>query len=69
MMLTEDDEKFIRLVVLFWQDKEDPTCYAGWDETRCAQLMPDFYNTWLKYEQYKKALNITAQHERYRVGY
>lgn len=40
------DDEFISSVLYFHQYKDDVTRLSGWDEARCARLMPAFHKAW-----------------------
>lgn len=44
--LSKDDKSFCRMVILFYQSRDDPTRFCDWDPGRCQRLMPNFFKAW-----------------------
>lgn len=54
------DADFKEMVAYFWKEKGDPTRLSGWDEERCRQLMPSFYEAWRQCEAYRTLADLAA---------
>jgi hypothetical protein len=54
------DAIFKEMVAYFWKKKGDPTRLSGWDEERCRQLMPSFYEAWRQCEAYRTLADLAA---------
>jgi hypothetical protein len=59
--MTDSDQEFIRDVCYFWREKGDPTRLTNWDEKRCQQLMPAFFEAWSKAKAYEELTNLAAR--------
>lgn len=45
--MTQDDKAFLRSVLYFLEEKEDPTRFVGWNAQRCKAVAPALYKAWV----------------------
>lgn len=59
-----DDETFKSEVYLYWMEYRDPTRSAIWNEGRCKELTPLFYQAWRQYKVQKEDLDDLVKRQR-----
>lgn len=54
------EAEFVRMVA-YYAREGDATSFAGWDEARCARVMPSFYKAWKDVEIARDILERVAR--------
>ena len=59
----DSDEEFTRMIKFFWNKREDPTSFVGYDKARFKKLMPKTYRAWKHYKRLHKIVDMFIEVE------